>query len=197
MKTKLKALAKLLNEMEMGGSRPQAVQARRDAEIKKLLDDQKQRTQKAIADLDSAIAECAVEYDHHPKDDAVSHAKRIRLDQSFSAMPLNKLQKLDLKTYDYDELLAIASTLRKRGDVSGADSAYVAYEERKNLWKYNPYIKNMEKLKHTIVQLDNMGKDSLYIGESLDTFDPSDFATVNLDTGRISFKDVDGVVYSV
>jgi hypothetical protein len=196
MKKDLVRIATTVRSRLVDGHPSDSVKAWRDREVKKLLQKRKETYEQTLVDIDKSLDEIRLACDPVVEDSVIGLARHMRISDTWSMYPSNKLAKVDLSTINHLDLPAFAATCRKRGMHELADAAFVSYENQRNEWKTSPYTKDLQQIRAKLQTLHMDDAHSFWIGESIDVIDKNDFCEI-LKDGSFRFKDSDGTEYEV
>jgi len=193
MKAELLALKHKLDRMFANEAPKHLVVEARNAELEKIIKARQDTLTTSIQNLEKTRAELIDTYAYHARDDPESHARRMRLNDEYAAMPSRELAAMSVVGLDYEAQYARASSLRRRGLHGEADQAHAAIKLQQEAWRGNEIIQSIEKEATKLsMLLPSEDTDHLWVGTDPGTIRQDDFSTVDKATCKIQFKDNDG-----
>lgn len=198
LKSELKRIAQHVRKMEKEAVPAVTRREFRDNEVAKLIAARRIDLEGKIKNLTEGRDTFISYYQYSPKDDPESHARRVRLNDEFAALPSKELESMDTTGMSFEAQYSRAASLRKRGMHEAADSAYYQIKRQEGAWKADPIIQGMTKeITKMSLLIPGAQEGTLWIGDDSANIKSDDFADMEGPGTKIVFKDDDGEQYVI
>lgn len=188
MKKELLEIAKQVRKMQLAAVPASVVEDFRQQTVGKLFEQRAQVRAACWMQYEAKKNALRKASERTPQDNSEALARRLRLQDQYSAMPSPDLLKIDYRGVDLDDLEIIAGSLRKRRLNEQADGVYQQLKAREQSYRFTPEYQAVERDQAKVdLLMQSEDKESIWFGTDPDNIQPEDFGSLGRD-GRVRFK---------